>query len=258
MTLIAILCPGLSFILRGRPFSGIIAIALQVVAFLTFLIFGIGFFLWLILAIWAIVSNNNDRANKRHEELIQAIQNSGQTDIDLRPQTEKQATSFGYKLAQDYNNSKRFYHGFFIVLLILIIGLVYYLRFYTPNEDNKKVTDVTSNIDISDWDNYWAKFKKAMDEKDSETLIKLTSNNFYAGGDNATKEQWINNLLTDTEKYENTSKTLLQLIQKKIRSSKPIMTDKNSRVLEGDGKFNDLLFELKDNRWEFKGLIEND
>ena len=258
MTLIAILFPGLSFILRGRPFSGIIAIALQIVAFLTFLIFGIGFFLWLILAIWAIVSNNSDNANKRHEELIQTIQNSGQTNIDIRPQTEKKATSFGYKLAQDYYNSKSFYHGFFIVLLILIVGLIYYFNFYKPTDDNKKITYITSNIDISDWDNYWAKFEKAIDEKDEEILIKLTSNNFYTGGDNATKEQWINNLLTDTAKHGNTSKTLLQLIQKKIKSSKPIMTDKSSRILEGNGKFNDLLFELKDNRWEFTGLIEND
>jgi len=73
MIFIAILCPGLSFLLRGKLLSAILAIVLQVAACFTFVFFGAGFFLWLILAIWAVMSYNNAKADKRNRALIRAM-----------------------------------------------------------------------------------------------------------------------------------------------------------------------------------------
>jgi len=65
MTLIAILLPWLSFLLRGKILSGIACLILQITL--------IG---WLPAAIWAVVSLNNSRAERRNRELIKAIRNS--------------------------------------------------------------------------------------------------------------------------------------------------------------------------------------
>lgn len=62
MTLIAILLPWLSFILRGKVLTGIICLLLQ----LTLL----G---WIPAAIWAVVSLNNARAEKRTDRIVRAI-----------------------------------------------------------------------------------------------------------------------------------------------------------------------------------------
>jgi len=60
--LLAILLPFLSFIFRGKIISGIICLILQITL--------IG---WLPAAFWAVMSLNNDRADKRNEKLIRAI-----------------------------------------------------------------------------------------------------------------------------------------------------------------------------------------
>ena len=60
--LIAILFPFLSFILRGKVFRGIICLILQITL--------IG---WLPAALWAVLSLNNDRAEKRNQKLIKAL-----------------------------------------------------------------------------------------------------------------------------------------------------------------------------------------
>ncbi len=73
MLLIAIIFPGLSFILRGKFLSGIVAILLQMLAFLTTILFGFGFLVWAILAIWAVVSYFQGKADKRNDALIDAI-----------------------------------------------------------------------------------------------------------------------------------------------------------------------------------------
>lgn len=73
MILLAILVPGLSFLLRGKVIQGIIAIILQIIAAFTFLLFGLGFFIWLATAIWAVISYNNGKAEKRNQELINSI-----------------------------------------------------------------------------------------------------------------------------------------------------------------------------------------
>lgn len=60
--LLAILLPFLSFIVRGKIFTGIICLILQITL--------IG---WLPAAIWAALSLNNERADKRNDRLIKAI-----------------------------------------------------------------------------------------------------------------------------------------------------------------------------------------
>jgi uncharacterized membrane protein YqaE (UPF0057 family) len=60
--LLAILLPFLSFFFRGKIISGIICLILQIT------LFG-----WFPAAIWAVMSLNNDRADKRNEKLIRAI-----------------------------------------------------------------------------------------------------------------------------------------------------------------------------------------
>lgn len=62
MTIIAILFPFISFLLRGKIISGILCLILQITL--------IG---WLPAAIWAVISLNNDRANQRNNALINEI-----------------------------------------------------------------------------------------------------------------------------------------------------------------------------------------
>ena len=60
--LLAILLPFLSFMVRGKVFTGIICLILQITL--------IG---WLPAAIWAVLSLNNERADKRNDKLIKAM-----------------------------------------------------------------------------------------------------------------------------------------------------------------------------------------
>jgi len=62
MILIAILLPWLSFILRGKILSGILCLILQITL--------LG---WIPAAIWAIISLNNARADKRTDRIIKAM-----------------------------------------------------------------------------------------------------------------------------------------------------------------------------------------
>lgn len=62
MTLIAILLPWLSFLLRGKILSGLLCLFLQCT------ILG-----WIPAAIWAVVSLNDSRADRRNRKLIRAI-----------------------------------------------------------------------------------------------------------------------------------------------------------------------------------------
>ncbi|MDI9311505.1 MAG: YqaE/Pmp3 family membrane protein [Limnohabitans sp.] len=64
MTLIAILFPFISFMLRGKILTGIICLILQITL--------IG---WIPAAIWAVISLQNSRADKRNEKLIKAMRN---------------------------------------------------------------------------------------------------------------------------------------------------------------------------------------
>ena len=60
--LIAILLPFLSFMLRGKMLTGILCFILQIT------ILG-----WIPAAIWAALSLQNERAEKRNEKLIRAV-----------------------------------------------------------------------------------------------------------------------------------------------------------------------------------------
>lgn len=62
MTLIAILLPWLSFLLRGKILSGLLCLILQCT------ILG-----WIPAAVWAVVSLNDSRADRRNRKLIRAI-----------------------------------------------------------------------------------------------------------------------------------------------------------------------------------------
>ena len=62
MTLIAIFFPGISFLLRGKIFTCIICLILQMTL--------IG---WIPAAVWAVVSLQNSRADRRNAKLIKAI-----------------------------------------------------------------------------------------------------------------------------------------------------------------------------------------
>ncbi len=62
MTLLAILLPWLSFMLRGRLLTGILCLLLQITV--------IG---WIPAAAWAVISLNEARANRRNRRLVRAI-----------------------------------------------------------------------------------------------------------------------------------------------------------------------------------------
>ncbi|MBK8554659.1 MAG: YqaE/Pmp3 family membrane protein [Lewinellaceae bacterium] len=64
MILLAILFPFLSFMIRGKILTGILCLLLQITV--------IG---WIPAAIWAVVSLQDARANKRNEKVIEAIKN---------------------------------------------------------------------------------------------------------------------------------------------------------------------------------------
>ena len=62
MILIAIIFPGISFLLRGKILAAIIAFVLQITL--------VG---WLPVAIWAVVSLNNEKNEKRIQEMEERI-----------------------------------------------------------------------------------------------------------------------------------------------------------------------------------------
>jgi len=64
MTLIAIFFPCLSFFLRGKIFTSVLCLVLQITL--------IG---WIPAAIWAVISLQNSRSDKRNQKLIKAIKN---------------------------------------------------------------------------------------------------------------------------------------------------------------------------------------
>ena len=65
MTLLAILLPWLSFILRGRILTGILCLLLQITV--------VG---WIPAAAWAVISLNEARADRRNARIVKAIKQS--------------------------------------------------------------------------------------------------------------------------------------------------------------------------------------
>ncbi len=66
MTLIAILLPWLSFMLRGKILTGILCLILQITL--------IG---WIPAAIWACISLQNAREDRRTRKLVRAMRQNG-------------------------------------------------------------------------------------------------------------------------------------------------------------------------------------
>jgi len=62
MTLLAIIMPWLSFMLRGKILTGILCLILQITI--------VG---WIPAAIWAVVSLQNRRADKRTDRIVNAM-----------------------------------------------------------------------------------------------------------------------------------------------------------------------------------------
>ena len=67
MTLLAILLPWLSFILRGRILTGILCLLLQITI--------IG---WIPAAAWAVISLQEARENRRNRRIVRAIKHNNQ------------------------------------------------------------------------------------------------------------------------------------------------------------------------------------
>jgi uncharacterized membrane protein YqaE (UPF0057 family) len=64
MTILAIIFPAFSFLVRGKILTAILCLLLQLIL--------IG---WIPAAIWAVISLQNERADKRNEQLINAMNN---------------------------------------------------------------------------------------------------------------------------------------------------------------------------------------
>jgi uncharacterized membrane protein YqaE (UPF0057 family) len=64
MTILAIIFPAFSFLIRGKILTAILCLLLQLIL--------IG---WIPAAIWAVISLQNERADKRNERLINAMNN---------------------------------------------------------------------------------------------------------------------------------------------------------------------------------------
>ena len=64
MTILAFLFPAFSFLIRGKILTAILCVVLQITL--------IG---WIPAAIWAVISLQNERADKRNERLVSAMHN---------------------------------------------------------------------------------------------------------------------------------------------------------------------------------------
>jgi len=62
---VAIALPWLSFYLRKKWFNGTVALIFHILAFLSLFPSGLGFIIWLVLAIWAVFSYNYSQAKTK-------------------------------------------------------------------------------------------------------------------------------------------------------------------------------------------------
>lgn len=73
MILIAIFLPPLSFFLRGKVIAGIISSILYIIGFFLYVFFGAGILLHIGLAVWAVVSRNNAKNDKKLKQMENRI-----------------------------------------------------------------------------------------------------------------------------------------------------------------------------------------
>ena len=65
MVILALVLPWLSFLLRRKWKSAILALVLQVLAIYSLFPFGVGIVLWLGISVWAVLDYNASKANNR-------------------------------------------------------------------------------------------------------------------------------------------------------------------------------------------------
>jgi len=66
--LVALLLPPLALLLSGKPFQAIISGVIWILSFF-FLLVGLGFFIWLFLAVWSILVVRDRNTKKMMEEV---------------------------------------------------------------------------------------------------------------------------------------------------------------------------------------------
>jgi hypothetical protein len=67
--LIAIILPPLGLLLCGKPFQAILSAVVWVLAWLLAIVAGLGFFMWIVLAIWAVLVVRDRNTRKMLEEI---------------------------------------------------------------------------------------------------------------------------------------------------------------------------------------------
>ncbi len=68
MIFIAIVLPGLSFLLRKKWSSAAVAFLLHILAIYSLFPLGFGFVLWLAIAVWAVMAYNYSRTPKQEKK----------------------------------------------------------------------------------------------------------------------------------------------------------------------------------------------
>jgi uncharacterized membrane protein len=71
--LVALLLPPLALLLSGKPFQAIISGVIWILSFF-FLLVGLGFFIWLFLAVWSILVVRDRNTKKMMEEVASRSQ----------------------------------------------------------------------------------------------------------------------------------------------------------------------------------------
>jgi len=71
--LVALLLPPLALLLSGKPFQAIISGVIWILSFF-FLLVGLGFFIWLFLAVWSILVVRDRNTKKMMEEMASRSQ----------------------------------------------------------------------------------------------------------------------------------------------------------------------------------------
>lgn len=72
--LIAIICPPLALLLKGKIFQAILNGVLWLISLVLFVVsFGVLSLLWIVTVIWAIISVKSANDQDRHDEIVDAI-----------------------------------------------------------------------------------------------------------------------------------------------------------------------------------------
>ncbi|UTW54965.1 hypothetical protein [Kordiimonas sp. SCSIO 12610] len=67
--LVALILPPLALLLCGKPFQAIISAVIWILAWIFAIFAGLGFFMWIVLAVWAVLVVRDRNTRKMMEEL---------------------------------------------------------------------------------------------------------------------------------------------------------------------------------------------